>query len=427
MSRQPDLAWYTDVSRRDGLLPRCPFASVERCPRFYQSVWALGESGFTTRLPADDDRRLQAAWQKTDVWPRMDEHKSAVMGWAEDPRHFLNFCPEVLFERFGVFASGLHGYASESDRDAAHARLGKESAVSSDWRWSWSPVTPMHYRECPLYSPLMKDGPGHVPLGVSTMNAAQSELDSFRIAVGVIQDSDTLVRVGHAAGLRFDAGLSEPESYSHKTRLRALLPRVLGAYDGLDSDARLVAARAAVAELRRAGPEVEAALAEALARAGWELQDGDLAVRAPETREVFFPKGSPWDAFVVLRDLFAEARQSITIVDAYCDTTVFQILEERSLEKLHIRILCSQYASAVAAGAKAFVAQHPEVTVEVRKTRDFHDRFVVLDGQTCIHVGASIKDAGKAAFMVSRIEDRRNREALLKQLDESWLAGIQAT
>lgn len=427
MPRQPDLAWYKDVSGREGLLSRCPFASVERCPRFYQSVWALGESGFTTRISAEDDRRLQSAWQKTDLWPRTDEQKSAVMGSAENPKHFLNFCPEVLFERFGLFASGLHGYADETDQDAAHARLAKEGAGPSDWRWSWSSVTPMHYRDCPLYSPLMKDGPGHVSFGVNAMSAAKSELDPFRVVLGVIQDSDTLVRVSHAAGLRFDAGLSEPEAYSHKTRLRALLPRVLSTYDRLDPDARLIAARAAVAELRRAGPEVEAVLADALARAGWELRDGDLVVCAPETREVFFPKGSPWDAFVVLRDLFAEAKEGITIVDAYCNTTVFQMLEERSLNKLHIRILCSQYASSAAAGAKAFMAQHPGVTVEVRKTQDFHDRFVVLDGHTCVHVGASIKDAGRTAFMVSRIEDQRNRDALLRQLEESWVAATQAT
>jgi hypothetical protein len=30
----PDLDWYTGLSERKGLLSRCPFASVNRCPRF---------------------------------------------------------------------------------------------------------------------------------------------------------------------------------------------------------------------------------------------------------------------------------------------------------------------------------------------------------------------------------------------------------
>ena len=79
--------------------------------------------------------------------------------------------------------------------------------------------------------------------------------------------------------------------------------------------------------------------------------------------------------------------------------------------------------TAVAAGARAFIEQHPGVTVEVRSTTDFHDRFIVLDRSVCVHVGASIKDAGKKAFMVSRIEDPSNREAMLRQLDESWANG----
>ena len=101
---------------------------------------------------------------------------------------------------------------------------------------------------------------------------------------------------------------------------------------------------------------------------GWELRDTGFVVQSPETREMFFPKGSPWDAFVLVRDTFAKANESITIVDPFCDTTVFQLLIERNLEQLHIQILCGQYADAVAAGAATFMTQYPGVTVEVRTT-----------------------------------------------------------
>ena len=420
---QPTLDWYKEMSRREGGLPRCPFASVERCPRFYQSVSLLGQAGFTTQIPPDEDRRLQTAWQKSDLWPRTHERASSIMGPADDPRHFLNFCPETLFDRFGFFVTNLHGYANEIDRNVAQSRLKEENVRASDWRWTWASLTPMHYTDCPVYSPLMKDGPNHSSLPFTVMSTQRNDLDPFRVVIGLIDDSDTLLRAAYAAGLRFDVVLNDPDAYSHKTRVRALAPRILAAYDALDGDTRLMAGQAAVAELRRSSSTMEVILAEALARAGWELRDTDFVVRSPETRELFFPKGSQWDAFVVLRDLFAEARESIAIVDAYCSTKVFQMLEERSLDKLHVRILCSKYAEAVAEGAKAFTAQHGGMAVEVRKAQDFHDRFIVLDENICVHVGASIKDAGKTAFMVNRIEDQRNREAMLKQLDESWAAG----
>ena len=59
---------------------------------------------------------------------------------------------------------------------------------------------------------------------------------------------------------------------------------------------------------------------------------------------------------------------------------------------------CSSVASAHRCGLrrtcrKKPAAQRPGVTIEVRRTKDFHDRFIVVDGKTCVQVGASIKDA----------------------------------
>lgn len=418
--REPNLAWYKDQSAQQRVLPRCPFASVERCPRFYESLALLGESGLTTAIKPTEGRRLLAGWRMSDLWPRTSEQASAVMGRPDDPKHFVNFCPEVLFDRFGLFTESLHGYADELDRDLAHRQLRDRNAAVRDWAWSWASVAPIHYTDCPLYSPLMNGGPSYLPLSFQVMTNGRNDLDPLRVIVGLIADSDVLVQIGNAAGLRFDLSVGERDATSHKTRIRALLPRLLGTYDALNEEARLVAARAAVMALRKLDVMPDQPLRESLASAGWDLRDSELVVKSPETREMFFPKGSPWDAFVVLRDAFAEASAVITVIDAYCDGTVFKMLAQRPLDKLHIRILCSKGADAVAAEAKVFTAQHPGTTIEVRRSKDFHDRFILLDGKTCIHVGASIKDAGKTAFMVSRVEDDRNREALLNQAAESW-------
>ena len=49
-----------------------------------------------------------------------------------------------------------------------------------------------------------------------------------------------------------------------------------------------------------------------------------------------------------------------------------------------------------------FNAQYPELAV--RHTDAFHDRFLILDGVESYLVGASMKDAGKKCFAVTRIE-----------------------
>ncbi len=49
--------------------------------------------------------------------------------------------------------------------------------------------------------------------------------------------------------------------------------------------------------------------------------------------------------------------ESITIVDAYCDTTVFQLLKGRALNALSLRVLCGQHAQAVSCGVQKTVSQ----------------------------------------------------------------------
>lgn len=263
------------------------------------------------------------------------------------------------------------------------------------------------------------------PTGIQM--AVKSELDPFRVVVSVIAgkcDSDLLTGVVSAADLRFDAVLSGNAAYSHKTRVRVLAPRIIQAYDALSEPEARGAASAVVAALQ-SRENILADTAKALRRVGWDIQGGELVVVDPEIREMFFPKGSRWDAFVVLKDLFNDATAELIIVDGYCDSMLFQLLSARAGKPLRVKILCWQSAAAVASEAKAFMAQFLGWVIQVRQAKDFHDRFVVLDGASCVHIGASINGAGKTAFMISRIEDPANRDTLLAQLDTSWTAASQ--
>jgi hypothetical protein len=258
------------------------------------------------------------------------------------------------------------------------------------------------------------------------MSESRSDLDPFRVLLSVLVDrgdSDVLLTAVTSGGLRFDQRLSTAQAYSHRTRLRALVPRVINAYDALGESDRLTMARAIVARLAQSdsGGALQS-VADALARAGWEVHDGELVVGTPDLREMFFPNGSQWDAFVVLKSIFAEAVAELTVVDAYADHSIFELLSGRPMVGLKVQVLCSKSAVEVAAEAKRFVAQYGGRTVEVRRTKDFHDRFVVLDGATCIHIGASINHAGKTAFMISRLEDDTNRSALLAAIEAAWAA-----
>lgn len=158
----PDLDWFLDVNDRRGFSGRCPFAGVRRCPRYYQSLSLLGAAG-STQIDAEEDERLKLYWEGSDLWPRTDEYATAVHRFSDKDgtrhtEHFVHFCPEVAFDRFGYFASDLFDFADEIDRGMAQKRLAEEGVSGSDWRWRWASLTPMHYGECPLYAPLVQGG-----------------------------------------------------------------------------------------------------------------------------------------------------------------------------------------------------------------------------------------------------------------------------
>lgn len=171
----PDLSWYTNKSREQDVTSRCPFATVNTCPRYYQSLSLLGEAG-STKIEKKEDERLLKRWKKSDLWPKTDEQYTSISG---NQKSFGNFCPEVAFERFGYFASVLLRYGDEIDRDVWHKRLGKETPVKHDWRWEWASIKPQHYADCPLFailsqrkdkaSPTIKDPLYKRPIGIVSL------------------------------------------------------------------------------------------------------------------------------------------------------------------------------------------------------------------------------------------------------------------
>lgn len=152
----PDFKWYSTESRRQGVSPRCPFQSVHACPRYYQSVSLLGKAGCTA-IPPEEDVALSERWKRHPLWPVVSEQATGIAGDDETTHSFHHFCPEVLFDRFGYFATFLAKYADELDSDMAAQRLGKEDAAADDPRWTWAFCTAQHYTECPLYSCLAHD------------------------------------------------------------------------------------------------------------------------------------------------------------------------------------------------------------------------------------------------------------------------------
>lgn len=151
MTQIADFEWYGRISKEKGMASRCPFATVEVCPRYYQSLSLLPEAGFTG-IPDKENAKLLKKWKSSDLWPKIDEQATSVSKSDSRLSTLSNFCPEVLYDSFGYFCTFLSSYADEIESDMSHRMLNKQGAASNDPRWRWSSAISQHYSECPLFS-----------------------------------------------------------------------------------------------------------------------------------------------------------------------------------------------------------------------------------------------------------------------------------
>jgi len=157
-----------------------------------------------------------------------------------------------------------------------------------------------------------------------------------------------------------------------------------------------------------------AVLQSAVKQLRWKLKDPN---------QVFFPAGSQHDAYLELRKVVQLATREILIVDNYVDHTLWQLLTNIA-PSVTIRILTEKMKGDFELEARKFAAQHGN-RVEVRQTSQYHDRFILEDGQRCWHVGASIKDAGSRAFAFSEFQQPSIASFIWNDVQAAWNTAIQ--
>ncbi|WP_165053285.1 MULTISPECIES: ORF6N domain-containing protein [unclassified Adlercreutzia] len=130
-------------------------------------------------------------------------------------------------------------------------------------------------------------------------------------------------------------------------------------------------------------------------------------------QKVFFD-GQVWDAFELLVSLVRRAERSIVLVDGYVDAGTLNILAKKQ-DGVNVTVWTHPRTNLTQRDVATFNAQYPRLAVE--HTTAFHDRFLILDGVECYLVGASLKDAGKKSFAITRIEDEESVRAILARLE----------
>ena len=131
------------------------------------------------------------------------------------------------------------------------------------------------------------------------------------------------------------------------------------------------------------------------------------------SQKVFF-EGQIYDAFSLIANLIQKANKEITLIDGYVDIGTLNLLSKKK-KNVEVTIYTQKHSRLSETDVENFNAQYP--ALEVKYTKAFHDRFLILDCETAYHIGASLKDAGKKCFGISLIQDAGIIRDILQRLE----------
>lgn len=137
-----------------------------------------------------------------------------------------------------------------------------------------------------------------------------------------------------------------------------------------------------------------------------------MEVHEERKQRVFF-EGQVFDALEFLVSLVQRAKKKIVLIDGYVDERTLSILAKKNVG-VGAAILTRKDSRLTEHDIEAFNAQYP--LLEIRRTDAFHDRFLIIDDVEGYLVGASLKDAGKKCFAVTRLEDGQTVQDILSRL-----------
>jgi hypothetical protein len=138
-----------------------------------------------------------------------------------------------------------------------------------------------------------------------------------------------------------------------------------------------------------------------------------LESRKPEIKQDIFFQGQIFDAYTFVINLIKKAQNSLIIIDNFIDLDVLQMLSQKS-KGVTIKIITQASTPIKALDVEKFNAQYGKL--EIKHSKKYHDRFLIIDNKELYHIGASLKDLGKKCFAFSVIEDKNLLTNLINNL-----------
>ena len=130
-------------------------------------------------------------------------------------------------------------------------------------------------------------------------------------------------------------------------------------------------------------------------------------------QKVFYD-GQIYDAFEQMKKFVRMAKKELIIIDPYFADCVLPLIAQKRNGVAVIVVKNSRNKLLHAVDVAQFNAQYAN-SLTVKTSDKFHDRFLIIDKTTLIHVGASLNHLGKKCFAFSSL-DKSNIPDILAKL-----------
>ena len=130
-------------------------------------------------------------------------------------------------------------------------------------------------------------------------------------------------------------------------------------------------------------------------------------------QKIFFD-GQFYDAFAQMKKFIRSAKKELIIIDPYFDDSILPIIAQKRAGVRVTVVNCPRGAKLLhAVDVNQFNLQYANSLV-IKTTDKFHDRFLIIDNASVIHIGASLNYLGKKCFACSTFDPLNIPEMLAR-------------
>lgn len=130
-------------------------------------------------------------------------------------------------------------------------------------------------------------------------------------------------------------------------------------------------------------------------------------------KEATFYAGQFYDAYEFIVSIIVTAKESIILLDPYCDSKAFTFLKNRN-SGVSIIIVKGIHSKLSDKEIEVFESEYGPISIKT--TDDIHDRYLIIDEQTCYSLGSSLNYAGKRLSSIHKIEDSKTIQTIVNNI-----------